>query len=220
MAAFIYKFADVLRLKTSLHVQAGIRGFCSDLKDYIYVDHAYFQRGGEFRNVRITRGWVHQVDVIDWHDDRLSTFGVKIEPWRNTGSYVLVIPPSGHQCTTFGVHDWLDETVSRIYGSTNRSVVVKEDKKSAFRPMLMNAWAVVTWSSVAGVEAALAGVPVFPTDLCPSWAVRSGSIEDIDNPIYPERYKWANGLAHSTWKQSELESLDLENYHHARSHDL
>lgn len=222
MAAFLYKAADLIRPRTNLHVQCGIRisDWSAVPADYLYIDHAYFRHQSDYRHVRLTRGWVHQIEVGKFPDDRLHRYGVTIEPWRKAGMSVVVIPPSGHQQSCFGLSDWLENTVNDIKRATDRPVLVKYNKEVPLRRAISNAWAVVTWASVAGVEAALMGVPVFSTPNCPSWPVSAGPLSAIDSPEYKERHDWACSLAYSTWHFSELPSIDLDNYRHARRHDL
>lgn len=220
MAMFLYKAADRIRKRTDLNVQCGLPQIRSAPEDYLYVDHAYFRRGFENQYLRITRGWVHQIDVIERPIDRFQTLGITIEPWRKTGTPIVIIPPSGHQVTAFDVGDWAAKTVEEVKKYTDRRIIVKTDKATALRPFLNDAWALVTWSSVAAVESAIFGVPVFSTDKCPSWAINAGTIDKIETPEYKERLAWACGLAYCTWHVSELDRISYNKYHHARSHDM
>ncbi len=185
--------------------------------DFLYIDHSYFRRGWEWGMFRLTRGWCHLTTVKKRPDDRLKLLKVQIEPWRKTGRRIVVIPPSVFQAQ-FVTH-WTQETLARLAALTDRPVFVKE-QKGGLRECLSDAWAVVSWASVAGVEAALMGVPVFPTELCPSYPVRSGPLERIETPEHPERHEWACSLAYASWHVSEIKQINLGDYDYSRRDDL
>ena len=208
---------------SDIDVTGGLAGIALDLlagKDYLYVDHAYFHRGWGNRNFRLIRRNQHLTHVLDRPDDRLKKFGVEIQPWRKDGRTVLVIPNSWAQMERFGEKEWLAQTLERLKRLTDRTVIVKRKKDGPFQEYLRDAWAVVTWGSVAGMEAALAGVPVFSTDRCPSWPVNAGPLEQIESPEYPERHAWACSLAYASWNLGELSLINLKDYNYAYRDDL
>ena len=179
--------------------------------DFLYVDHSYFMRGWNRENFRITRGWCHMTKVVKRPDDRMKKFDVQIEPWRKTGSKVVVIPPTEWQWP-LGCYHWTENTASMLKQITDRPIVVKNDKGN-LRDFLNDAWAVVTWASVAGVEAALMGIPVFASDRCPSFPVSAGPLENIETPHYAEnRHEWACSLAYASWNSSELGKIQYKDY--------
>lgn len=188
-------------------------------KDFLYVDHSYFNRGWNKENFRLTRRWVHLTEVKPRNDDRLKKFEVAIHPWRKKGNKIVVIPPTDFQ-KPLGCYHWTENTEKRLKEITDRPIVVKYEK-GGFKHFIDDAWAVVTWASVAGVEAALLGVPVFSTDKCPSFPVSSGPIENIETPIYPEnRHEWACSLAYASWHISEMGKIDFQDYDYSIRNDV
>jgi len=149
----------------------------------------------------------------------MKMFGVKIEPWRKTGSKIVVIPPTEFQ-KQLGCYHWTEETENRLREITDRPVVVKHEKGN-FAEFISDAWAVVTWASVAGIEAAFLGVPVFSTDKCPSYPVNAGPLEKIETPQYPEnRHELACSLAYASWNLSEIKKIAYKDYDYSLRNDL
>lgn len=203
-------------------VFCGLRG--NDLKrhveeglDFIYLDHSYFKRGWSQQHFRACRRWIHQTGVVKRPDDRLKKFDVKIQPWRKTGNKVCVIPNTEWQQRIFGAEDWVKKTVMRLKEVTGRPVEVRwKDHPAPFVEYLQDVWAVVTWGSVAGVEAALHGIHVFAEPTCPAHPVSSGPLEKIDTPEYAEnRHEWACSLAYSSWHWDEVGRVDWKDYHYS-----
>ena len=183
--------------------------------DYVYFDHSYFKRGWNNGYFRAVRNALHLTHMLDRPDDRMRKFGVEIEPWRKKGREIVIIPPSEYQVRFHGCDDWLMHMETRLDQVTDRPVICKRGKMNSMREFCADAWAVVTYSSVAGVEAALMGIPVFSTELCPSWPVNAGSIESIDRPEYVDfREKWAASLAYSSWHAKEIERIRWHDYNY------
>lgn len=208
------------RLPVILGLMGGKYGKPLEHDDYLYVDHAYFKRGWEHGHFRLTRGWVHQTEIVSRPDDRMRKFGVKIEPWRKSGEQVVIIPPTVHQRATLGCDGWAERTEKRLREITDRPIAIKWEK-GGLREFLAGAWAVVTWGSVAGVEAALMGVPVFAESTCPAYPVSAGPLERIETPQYAEnRHEWACSLAYASWHTSEFGLIEYRDYDYQVRHDL
>lgn len=181
--------------------------------DFIYFDHSYFKRGWHNGNFRAVRGDVHLTKLLNRPDDRLKRWGVQIEPWRKTGSEIVVIPPSERQQAIYNNSTWLMDTLERLSHITDRPVTTKHGKFSSLREFCANAWAVVTYASVAGVEAAFMGIPVFPTERCPSRPVSAGPLEAIETPEYSEaRHALACSLSYASWNAEEMRNVKWVDY--------
>lgn len=181
--------------------------------DFIYFDHAYFKRGWHNGNFRAVRKGLHLTQLLGRPDDRLKKWGVYIEPWRKTGREIVVIPPSERQMATYGNETWLMSTLEMLSQITDRPVTTKHGKLNSLREFCSNAWAVVTYASVAGVEAAFMGIPVFSTDKCPSWPVCAGPLEKIETPDYSEaRRALACSLTYASWNAEEMRNVKWTDY--------
>lgn len=176
--------------------------------DWYYGDHAYFGRGEYFR---ITRN-AYQYEGISvapsyarWDAHRL-----RLEPWRTDGRHILVCPPDKPiaQLMGFDEHYWLDDVLCRLQYNTDRPIKVRtRDTESPLADDLRGAWAMVTWTSNAAVDALLAGVPVFCTGDCAASAMGRADPVNIEYPYYPDdREEWAATLAANQWTLDEIAS--------------
>jgi hypothetical protein len=72
---------------------------------------------------------------------------------------------------------------------------------------LVGAWALVTHSSNAAVEALLEGVPVFCTAPCAAYRMGRPDVAAIEAPALPDdREQWAWNLARAQWTLAEMKS--------------
>ena len=184
-----------------------------DGRQFVYIDHSYFMRGWHQGHFRAIRNNIHLTHILDRPDDRLKKFKVIIEPWRRTGNDIVIIPPAEYQVRHYRCENWTLDTEVRLKQITDRPIRIKHSKFSSLREYLKDTWAVVTYASVAGVEAALMGIPVFSTEECPSWPINSGTLEQIETPTYAEnRHQWASSLCYASWHVNELKSIKWFDY--------
>lgn len=188
-------------------------GLLSSGADFLYMDNAYFGRSPRGKNFRLIRAAVHLTTLIERPDDRLLRLAPKVMPWRTEGKSVLIIPPSPFYSAVYPESvGWLEATKKRIQRVCSRPIVIKATKNEPLEPFLARAWACVTFASVAGLEAALFGVPVFSTPRCCTWPINAGELEEIDSPRRSEREPWLAGLAYATWSTDELDRIDWNDY--------
>ena len=196
-----------------------------DNRDFYYVYSGYFGNGVSSVNPNGHKLW-HRIVLNDlqhtgfynFPSDRLQRTGIKIKPWRNTGSTIIVAAPDEKPCKCYGIDldTWIENTVTTLKQHTDRPIVVRSRAKSridrvisnTFEEVLADAYAVVTYNSVAGVEAVLNGVPAFvlaPTHAAAS--VAKTNLAEIENPARPDYvYEWACYLAYCQFHVSELKS--------------
>lgn len=181
--------------------------------NFLYVDHSYFKRGWEHGHFRLIRNACHLNTVRKRPDDRLKKFDVQIEPWRtNRGSKIVVIPTYAvHEEVTGELRGWEARTIEKLKSVTDRPIVVKREKGN-LRQFLDDAWALVCCGSVAGVEAALMGVPVFSGEWCCSWPISAGALGNIEKPELKDRHDWACTLAYASWHTSEFGRIEYKDY--------
>ena len=187
-------------------------------RDFLYFDNPYFMRENKSLRFRLTVGASHLTHLLPEQPGRVVQTP-ELMPWREGRRRwrIVVIPPSPTQLQVYGCTSWLQQTLARIKMVTRREVFVKEQKYASFNDAIADAWAVVTYGSVAGVEAAVAGVPVFAGPICPTLPISAGEIEDVENPQRSDRREWLRSLGYACWHMNELETLDLETYNYAPS---
>lgn len=180
-------------------------------RDWYYGDKAYFVRERYFR---ITKNAKMHGGHGEATPERFEKLGIPIKPWRS-GDEILICPQSDVFFNLNGTtqQKWIDEVVTKLKKYTDRPIRVHYkrttlDTEQFFRGQLHNAWAVVVYSSMAGVHAALAGVPCFATNT-ESTAVNFGTndLSLIESPVKPDnREQMAWVLADNQWTLDEIRS--------------
>jgi hypothetical protein len=154
-------------------------------------------------------------------DDRWAMLGTQLRPYSRGENVILCgqVPWDA----SVDMHDhvkWLKQTASQLQKITGRKVVFRPHPKAqlpalpgcelSLKPLsedMANAHCVVTWNSNSAVEAAIAGKPVFAFDEgSMAWGIANKSLLDIDDPKYPDRKQWAQGLAYAQWTLDEMRS--------------
>lgn len=201
-------------------------------RNWFYGDNGYMLPGkDESSYFRITRNAL-QIDgsgpIPDSGTDRWKQLGLSLKPWRKTGSHIVVCPPGRLFGATFGfsADEWLEQTLETLRQHTDREIRVRAkvswndakapdivslkgvSKTSVPKPLaddLADAWALVTRSSNAAVEALLAGVPVFATEPCGSSAMGLADLTKIEAPRTDgDREHWAAVLSCNQWTLPEM----------------
>lgn len=178
---------------------------------YVYIDHAYFRRDFQMRTYRICVSGFH---CADWRDsDREAA--VKLTKWQQgrPDGHIVVIEPSDAVKRVYKAENWLDTTIGTLKNSTQRRIVVKKKGIGGLRDALIDSWCAVTFGSVADVEAAVFGIPVFCSEHSPAVPIGLQDFTKVETPIYPERAKWLRSLAAAEYSVGE-EKLALERVCH------
>ncbi len=170
-------------------------------ESFVFVDHAYFGRGYEAKNFRVILSDIHQRRVKPRREAK--TFAYEPGPWRK-GDDIVIFPPSPTIARMFGAENWVEQIKAGLRQHTDRRFVVKH--KEAPKPLkfyLQDAHLVVGYGTVACVEAALYGVPVYAGPRCPATPIALTDPSQIESPIYPDREAWFRNLNHSQFHLNE-----------------
>ncbi len=170
---------------------------------FLYVDHAYFDRGYHRGHFRAIYNTIHRTNELDLPADRRQRFSVKVREWRDGGDFILLIPAPPNPLWFHGEHKWNEEVIERLCRVTSREIRVKSNKSNGLGDSIKNCYALVTHSSVAGVEAACEGVRVCGPKTSPAYPV-GVEVEQIESAIQPERDRWVNTLTYSQFTMAEL----------------
>jgi len=127
-----------------------------------------------------------------------------------------VVPPTEVFCgltTSITEKQWCQDTVEKIRRHTDRPIVVRHKPKKrdkfakSFEEDLNGCHAVVTCNSKAGVEAIVAGYPVFASYRCGVSTVACDDLSKIEDPRrYGARKEWLWALAANQWTIPEMSS--------------
>lgn len=178
-------------------------------RPFFHMDHAYFKRGYEHGNFRVNFGHFHQTKLLDV-PLRIPLVRKRLQEWKR-GDRVVVIVPSDRICMVLSSRyerlispkEWARQTEAELRKYTDRPIVRKE-KGGSVLDVLRNAHACVSLSSVAEVEAAVFGVPVFTSVDSPAAQISEKDLSRIEHPIYPDRDAWLNTLSYSQFHLSEI----------------
>ncbi len=173
-------------------------------QDWFYGDNSAFDCARE-QQFRLSRNSIQPVIAGTSDGKRLAALDVKVQPWT-TGRHILVCKQSAEFMNTVAMEPkWFDETIEQLRHETDRPIVVRS--KGDPRPLpelLIDAHAVVTWSSAAAFQALIAGVPVHCSDKC-SAAPFSTPLHEIETPIKADgRENWAAVIADNQFSLSEI----------------
>jgi hypothetical protein len=201
----------------------------ADRRPFRYMDSGYLGNRPSHKN---PHGWKHWHRIVPnnlQHDvvikrpsDRWNQLGLEVAN-RRRGSTILIVAPDEKPCKFYDIEldTWLAQTTATIKQHTDRPIVIRERNKSRtdrktnrVEKALDDVHAVVTFNSIAGTEAILAGTPVFA--MAPSNAARPVSNTDltkIDNPWFPDRDQvlaWAYHLSYGQFHIDEFKNGQAE----------
>lgn len=180
----------------------------AEQRDWFYIDHAYMGRG---RFYRITKNAYQHDGTGVGEEARFirAAAGRTIQPWKKSGSHILICPQSAIYFSLHGINAdaWLRDVMATVRKYTDREIRVRyKASRTPIGPDLEDAWAVVVFSSAAALDGLIAGVPVFT--LAPFAATVHMGLSDlsrIEAPIYPDgREEFLFALASNQWTLPEI----------------
>ena len=191
-------------------------------EEFWYMDHGYL--GGSEDFWRVTKNEVIHSGRGQYPTDRLQQFNLKFEPWRKTGKYIVLSPPSAPQRKFLEIENWLENTILSIRKHTDKEIILsrkplkhkngKPKKLEAlpeiakslrvipFGEAVHDAWTVITDHSRVMNDALCLGVPI----ICTNRNRQIGSIESIESPEYIDREEFFAALSYNQWTLEEIRS--------------
>ena len=183
--------------------------------DWYYGDHAYWGRGHYYRCARNT--YQFQPTLMHMREarpHRLEALGLEIAAdWRRSGRTIVVCPNSQVYMAHFGLDAkrWALDVETMVKQYSDRPVIIRWKHEAKRRPLaldLLDAFAVVTFSSAAAIEAVTAGVPAFAVAPWSTAAVLGNTaLRYIEHPRRIEhRLPFLWSLAEQQWTLAEMAS--------------
>jgi CRP-like cAMP-binding protein len=213
-------------------ISAGnyIKHAADNNRDFYFIETGYLGNYRSENNLtgrkvyhRIEKNAMQQRRFLDVPDDRWKALcqfspALTYHGWRkNPGSKILLIMSTEKPFEFYGENKdtWVDQTIKKIQQHTDRPIVIKDKPGRAQRNSTDNiydalnddVWAVVTYNSIAAVEAIQSGIPAFalaPTAAAP---VASADLTQIENPIKPDEdiiMKWLASVAYGQFSIDEI----------------
>lgn len=186
-------------------------------RDYYYIDTGYFGNGRKKTYHRITKNNMQYLGEVKHRPrDRLSATGWQVRKFR-PGANILLAPPSQKllMCYDIDLDRWLEDTVAQIKLFTDREIVIRSKASRSVRQstdtmemaLERNVHCLVTFSSIAAVEAICLGKPAIVLGPSAAAPVCSRAVKDIENPYIPtldEVEEWLANLAYCQFTEAEM----------------
>lgn len=199
-------------------------------REFVYIDHAYFNAGHTTNRpaYRIVKNELQLTSLIKRPADRFEQLNIKVRPWRKSGEYILVCPPSPATVQFYDLnYDWSLKTTTILKQITDIPLYIRHkpgafqvdtsrgyavptveinavSDKISLETHLERAYAVVTFNSSVAITAICAGVPVIVDKVSAAAPISRTSLLDIENLLYPDREEWLYGLAYGQFYLDEL----------------
>jgi hypothetical protein len=200
-----------------LTFHTAIKNMMANGRTFYYVDNGYLGNHYTKAWFRIIKNHVHDVrPIIDRDADRLSRTQYTLLP-RRQGRKILLAPPSVKSFSIWNIYQdqWIAETVAAIKQHTDRPIVVREKRPRWERfatdtieqALADDVHCLVTYNSVAAVEAVMQGVPAICLGPNAAATVSSTSLEHIEDPKFPDpdlREAWLRHLSYSQFSFQEM----------------
>jgi hypothetical protein len=197
-------------------------------KDYYFIETGYLgnyrcenNRTGRKVYHRIVKNAMQHSTIMDVPDDRLQQL-IKFNPnlryggWRKTGSKILLVLSTHKPFEYYGEDRdrWIEKTIKHLKKHSDREIVIREKagrgertNDTIYDALDDDIYALVTYNSIAAVEAVQYGIPAFalaPTAAAP---VCSNDLSRIEDPVMPDEdviYKWLSSIAYSQFSLDEM----------------
>ena len=159
-------------------------------REWWYIDNSYFDVARE-KQFRVTRNALQYVSTPARASDgkRLAKLGITV-PARPAGEHIVICPQSAEFMRTLAQWpgDWLESVVGVLPRRTQRTLRIRlKADRTPLADDLRGAWALVTHSSAAAVEAVAAGIPAFCTGYMALAHVAQSQLECVEQARAPHR---------------------------------
>lgn len=197
-------------------------------QDYYFVETGYLGNYPSANNQtgrkvyhRIVKNAMQHQGIMDVPEDRWLSLvrwnpNLEYRGWRRPGSKILVVVPSDKPFQFYGEdrETWITTVRETLENHTDREIVWREKasrgertNNTIYDALDDDIWALVTYNSIATVEAVSSGIPAF--GLAPTAAdpVCLNDLTQIENPLKLDEdviQKWLHSIAYSQFNLEEI----------------
>jgi hypothetical protein len=197
-------------------------------RDFYYIDTGYIGNLAKHKRWHrvVKNGMQHSHPRYDLPSDRfdqmitsISYNNVKFNSWKPEGRAILLVTPSDKPCKYYGINrdEWVAETIAKIKEHTDREIIVRnkaERRSDRVKDGSIytqfeedDIYAVVTYNSIAAIEAIGYGIPAFTLAPTIADALCYDDLSKIESPMYadPEQVaQWQNWIGYCQYTTSEM----------------
>jgi hypothetical protein len=197
-------------------------------QDYYFIETGYLgnyrcdnNRTGRKIYHRIVKNAMQHNAIMDVPEDRweqLVNFNptLKYNGWRNTGSKILLVLSTDKPFQYYGEdrEKWINKVKKTIRKYSDREIVVREKASRGERTndtiydaLDDDIYALVTYNSIAAVEAIQYGIPAFALAPTAADPVGNKDLTMIETPNKPSEeiiQKWLHSIAYSQFSLNEI----------------
>jgi hypothetical protein len=188
-------------------------------RDFYYIDTGYFGNVRKKLYHRITKNNMQNLGpVISRPRDRLAATKYRARKFKG-GANILLAPPSQKLLAVYNLDlaTWVQETTDRLRLYTDRNIIIREKAGRTARvttdtmemALERDVHCLVTFSSIAAVEAVLLGKPAIVLGPSAAHAVCSTDCKDVENPFIPsldQVEEWAAHLAYCQFTEVDMKN--------------
>lgn len=212
-------------------------------QDYYFIETGYFGNytsewnpGAKKIFHRLVKNNMQQEYVLDVPPDRWRMLE-QVDPrlkwpgWKRDGRNILLVAPSEKPCQFYNIdkEQWIRDTIALIKKHSDRPIITREKMSrghrtdnSIYDAFDKDVYCVVTYNSIAAVEAVAYGIPAFALAPTAAKPVTRNNLSLIESPYYPDEdfvQRWTHSLAYGQFHVDELANgtalltmLDHERY--------
>lgn len=198
-------------------------------RDYYFMETGYLGNYRSENNTtgrkvyhRIEKNDMQQNRIMDVPNDRWQALcqfnpALNYNGWRkNPGSKILLIMSTDKPFEYYGHsrEQWIEQTINTLKAHTDREIVIRDKagrgertNDTIYDALNKDVWALVTYNSIAAVEAVQSGIPAF--SMAPT-AASTVSSNDLSLIEYPPRVdeelvqRWLWSLSYGQFSLTEL----------------
>lgn len=197
-------------------------------EDYYFIETGYLgnyrcdnNRTGRKIYHRIVKNAMQHDSIMDVPGDRWNQLvqfnpNLQYQGWRRTGSKILVVLSTDKPFQYYGEDraKWVRKVKSILKKHTDREIVFRtkasrgeRTNDTIYDALADDVYALVTYNSIAAVEAIQYGIPAFALAPTAADPVGNKDLTMIENPYMPAEdlvQKWLHSIAYSQFSLDEI----------------
>ena len=196
---------------------AGVNDCWQNGRAFYYTDNGYLGNGQTKTYFRIVKNHVHDIrSIIQRPRDRLNRCQYYTLP-HTLGRKILIAPPSVKSLSLWGMDPevWVAQVVDQLKRFTDRPIEIRLKRprsermaeNTMYEALTDDVHCLITYNSVAAVEAVMLGKPAICLGPNAASVVSSTDLSQVENPKFPtedEREAWLRHLSYSQFTFSEM----------------